>query len=150
MLLPLRGPIVVPSAGLDQKVIWNNWRRPLVALLAMEKPGQRSLLLPGVRDAGSPPAVVFESRRVIAGARRRAVFRDALDLLLLGCVDGLFIEWPRAHVPMLDRYESVMIIAAVNAAMLTYLYVARTFPAWRARRVASTWCANERTRFFKR
>lgn len=116
----------------------------------MEKPGRRILLLPGVRDAGAPPAVVVDSRKVIARARRRAALRDLLDLLLLGCVDGLFLQWPRAHVPGLDRAESILVIGAVNGAMLAYLWLARTVPAWRARRVAGTWCAAERSRFLKR
>jgi hypothetical protein len=115
----------------------------------MEKPGRR-ILLPGVRDAGSPPAVVVDSRKVVARARRRAALRDFLDLALLGCVDGLFLEWPRAHVPMLDRGESVLVIAAINAGMIGCLWLARTVPAWRARRVAGTWCAAERLRFFRR
>lgn len=98
----------------------------------MEKPGRRILLLPGVGDAGAPPAVVVDSRKVIARARRRAALRDLLDLLLLGCVDGLFLEWPRAHVPGLDRAESVLVIAGVNAAMFAYLWLARSIPSWRA------------------
>src|SRR5207253_530715 len=52
----------------------------------MEKPDRRSLL-PGVRDAGTPPAVVIDSRAVIARARRRAAVRDVLDLVLLLCDD---------------------------------------------------------------
>jgi len=115
---------------------------------AMEKPGRR-ILLPGVRNADVPPAVVVDSRKVIARARRRAALRDLLDLMLLGCVDGLFLEWPRAHVPGMDRAESVVVILGVNAAMLAYLWLARAIPAWRARRVAGTWCASERSRFFR-
>jgi len=130
-------------------VIWNFRSRPVAATSAMEKPGRR-ILLPGVRDAGSPPAVVVDSRKVVARARRRAALRDLLDLVLLGCVDGLFLAWPRAHVPMLGRDDSVLIIAAVNAAVIGALYLARAVPAWRARRVAGTWCAAERTRFYRR
>jgi len=111
----------------------------------MEKPDRRSLL-PGVRDAGTPPAVVIDSRAVIARARRRAAVRDVLDLVLLFCVDGLFLGWPRAHVPMLDRADSLAALLLLNAAMVAFVWLTRAFPRWRARRVAATWCAAERTR----
>ena len=112
----------------------------------MEKPDRRSLL-PGVRDAGTPPAVVTDSRAVIARARRRAVVRDVLDLVLLLCVDGLFLGWPRAHVPMLGRDDSLLVLLALNAALIAFLWLTRALPRWRARRVATTWCATERTRY---
>ena len=111
----------------------------------MEKPDRHSLL-PGVRDAGTPPAVVIDSRAVIARARRRASVRDFLDLVLLLCVDGLFLGWPRAHVPMLGREDSLLALLALNGAMIAFLWLARAIPRWRARRVAATWCAAERTR----
>ncbi|HEV2721198.1 MAG TPA: hypothetical protein VG323_14340 [Thermoanaerobaculia bacterium] len=112
----------------------------------MEKPVRRSLL-PGVRDAGTPPAVVIDSRAVVARARRRAAVRDVLDLVLLLCVDGLFLGWPRAHVPLLDRHDSLLALLALNSAMITYLWLSRAFPRWRARRVAATWCPAERARY---
>lgn len=111
----------------------------------MEKPDRRSLL-PGVRDAGTPPAVVIDSRAVISRARRRAAVRDVLDLVLLLCVDGLFLAWPRTHVPMLDRADSMLALFVLNAAMVAFLWLTRAMPRWRARRVAATWCAAERTR----
>ena len=112
----------------------------------MEKPVRRSLL-PGVADVRTPPAVVFQSRRVIVSARRRAVARDIFDLLLLSCVDGLFLRWPRAHVPALDRAHSLLLLAAVNALLVVYVWLARALPRWTARRVATTWCIAERSRF---
>jgi hypothetical protein len=84
---------------------------------------------------------------VIARARRRAVLRDVLDLVLLLCVDGLFLGWPRAHVPMLGREDSLLLLLALNATMIAVLWLARSIPAWRARRVAASWCAAERTRY---
>ena len=111
----------------------------------MEKPDRRSLL-PGVRDAGTPPAVVIDSRVVVARARRRAAFRDVLDLVLLLCVDGLFLGWPRAHVPMLGRNDSLLLLLVLNATTIAFLWLARAIPRWRARRVAATWCAAERSR----
>ena len=113
----------------------------------MEKPARRSLL-PGVADVRTPPAVVFQSRSVIVRARRRAALRDVLDLLLLGCVDGLFLRWPRAHVPGLDRVDSLLVLASVNTMLFLTMWLTRTVPRWRARRVASTWCIAERSRMF--
>lgn len=103
-------------------------------------------LLPGVAGDRVPPAVVFQSRTVITRARRRAAFRDVFDLFLLGFVDALFVQWPGAHVPGLGREQSLMLLAAVNMAMIGVIWLTRTFPRWRARRVASTWCVAERTR----
>jgi len=111
----------------------------------MGKPDRRSLL-PGVRDAGTLPAVIIDSRAVIARARRRAAVRDVLDLVLLLCVDGLFLGWPRTHVPMLGRHDSLLVLLALNAAMIAFLWLSRAMPRWRARRVAATWTAAERAR----
>ncbi len=105
-------------------------------------------LLPGVVSAGIPPRVVFQSQRVIARARRRAIFRDVLDIVLLASVDALFLHWPKAHVPGFDRAGTLLVLFAVNAMMIANLWFARRLPRWRARRVASTWCASERSRFF--
>jgi len=113
----------------------------------MEKPAQR-ILLPGVNDARTPPAVVFQSRTVIAKARRRAALRDVLDLLLLACVDGLFLRWPLAHVPGLDRADSLLLLLAINVMLIAYIWVMRALPRWTARRVAATWCVAEQSRMF--
>ena len=114
----------------------------------MEKPVRR-ILLPGVSDAGVPPPVVIDSRVVVARARRRAIVRDVIDLLLLVCVDGLFLRWPHAHVPFLDRYDSLLVLLGLNAMLVGYVWLARALPRWTARRVASTWSLAERTRFFR-
>jgi hypothetical protein len=114
----------------------------------MEKPVRRSLL-PGVSDAGAPPPVIIDSRAVVARARLRAIVRDVIDLLLLVCVDGLFLRWPLAHVPFLDRYDSLMVLIALNALLLGYVWLARSLPRWTARRVATTWSLAERARFFR-
>jgi hypothetical protein len=105
-------------------------------------------LLPGVSAAANPPAVIVQSRKVIRRARIRAILRDIFDVLLLVGVDWFFIRWPRAHVPFLDRHESVLVLLGVNAALLSYVFLARAVPRWRARRVASTWSFTERARFF--
>lgn len=110
----------------------------------------RSSLLPGIMEQTTPPRVVFESRRVVMSARRRAAFRDVLDLLLLATVDALFMQWPHAHVPLLDREQSVVLLLIANIVCVAWMAWARSLPRWRARRVASTWCAAERNRFFTR
>ena len=112
----------------------------------MERPVRRKLL-PGVSEDGTPPAISCESRRVIASARRRAAFRDTFDLLILAAVDGLFLRWPHAHIPTMGRDQTALIVAAINALVLTYMWSARAFPRWRARRVASTWSISEQNRF---
>jgi hypothetical protein len=50
-------------------------------------------------------------------------------------------------VPFVDRHESVLILVAANAVLIAYVLLARVFPRWRARRVASTWSSTERSRF---
>ena len=115
-------------------------------MTAMEKPARRPLL-PGVSHAESPPDVVFHSRAVVVRARRRALLRDVLDIVLLIAVDYLFVRFPRTHVPLLDRHDSLVLLIGLNVALLVYLWIARSAPKWRARRVASTWCADERVRF---
>jgi hypothetical protein len=105
-------------------------------------------LLPGVSPTQVPPAVVFDSRNAIRRARRRRVYRDLVDVLLLIAVDTLFVRWPSTHVPFLDRQNSLLLLAALNVAVVGYLCLARVIPAWSARRVAATWSAAERTRFF--
>lgn len=114
----------------------------------MKKPARRELL-PGVSEPGAPPEVICETRRIVASARRRAAIRDTFDLLLLTAVDGLFLRWPHAHVPSLDRDQTALIVAAVNALVITYMWTARALPRWRARRVASTWSVTEQNRFVR-
>jgi hypothetical protein len=114
----------------------------------MEKPVRRTLL-PGVSDAAVPPPVVIDSRVVVARARRRAIVRDTVDFLLLVCVDGLFLRYPGAHVPFLDRGDSLMVVVGLNVMLIAYLWLARSIPRWTARRVATTWSLAERTRFFR-
>ncbi len=112
----------------------------------MEKSAPR-VLLPGVSDAGAPPPVVSDSRAVVAKSRRRAIVRDVIDLVLLVSVDWLFVHFPLAHVPFVDRHNSLLILVGLNIVLLGYLWLSREIPRWRARRVAATWGQSERTRF---
>jgi len=109
----------------------------------------RRNLLPGITTDDCPPIAVIESRRAIARARRRAILRDAAQFILLAGVDWLFVRWPYAHIPSFDRGQSLLIVALLNAALLTHAIVSRAFPRWSAQRIARTWCLSERARFFQ-
>ncbi|HUJ14171.1 MAG TPA: hypothetical protein VL284_10330 [Thermoanaerobaculia bacterium] len=110
---------------------------------------QRRSLLPGVSDSTLPPDVRIDSRRIVATARRRALFRETLDLMLLAGVDTFFIRWRHAHVPGIDREHTAIVIAAANALVIGYMWSARALPRWRAWRVSATWSATERRRFLR-
>src|SRR4051812_9595669 len=107
----------------------------------------RKDLLPGVTTPECPPSIVCDSRSAIRRARFRAMARDVAQILLLTGVDYLFIEWPSTHLPFANRHESLLIVAAVNAASLTWLWMSRVMPRWTARRIAATWSPAERRRF---
>lgn len=108
---------------------------------------ERQPLLPGVSAEPCPPAVVFDSRRAVRRARIRAAVIDGAQLALVGGVDWLFLHFRHTHVPLLDRAHSLAILAAVNVLLVAYIVLARTFPRWRAKRVAHTWTPAERARF---
>jgi len=75
--------------------------------------------------------------------------RDVFDLLLLAGVDALFIRWSHAHIPMLDRAATMLVLAIANIALISYLWTVRALPRWRARKLASTWSAAERSKFLR-
>jgi hypothetical protein len=106
----------------------------------------RPKLLPGISHQGCPPVVHCDPRPAITGARRRALFRDVVQLVLVAAVDSLLIRWPAAHVPMLSRFDSVALVVAVNVVMLGSVWLTRVLPKWSARRIAETWCPAERAR----
>jgi len=103
-------------------------------------------MLPGVLPEVPQPIVVNESIHAVRRARRQAMVRDALDVALLIAVDFFFVHWPHARVPFLDRGGSLELLLGVNVLLLAYIWMARAFPRWRARRMASTWSAEEQTR----
>jgi len=107
---------------------------------------RRPVLLPGVADAECPPIVVSDTRIAIMQARRRAALHDILHLILLGAVDTLFLRFPSTHIPALDRHDSLLLLGAVNGAMVAWLWLARVLPRWTARRIATSWSETERQR----
>lgn len=83
-------------------------------------------------------------------ARRRALWRDAVQLALLIGVDALFIRWPESRLPFADRAHSLTLLAGMNAVIAAHVWLARTLPRWRARLVAATWSRSEREKFQQR
>ncbi len=106
-------------------------------------------LLPGVARDACSPAVVVDSTRAIRRARFLAAARDAGQILLLVGVDYFFVHWPSTHVPALDRSTSVLVLAALNAMVMSHIALARLVPRMTAKRIASTWSLRERARFFQ-
>jgi hypothetical protein len=104
-------------------------------------------LLPGITERDCPPRVVCDPRPEIRRARRRALLRDAAQLGLVIAVDALLIRWPAAHVPMMSRADSLMLVAALNAIIAASVWLTRMLPRWSAKRIAATWCPAERSRF---
>ncbi|HEX8172056.1 MAG TPA: hypothetical protein VF824_16075 [Thermoanaerobaculia bacterium] len=104
-------------------------------------------LLPGVTPDACPPAVVCDAHREIRGARRRALLRDVLQIVLLAAVDYLFFRWPEARMPFLGRTASLEALIGMNVVIAAHIWLARAMPRWTARRIAATWCRSERQKF---
>jgi hypothetical protein len=107
-------------------------------------------LLPGVTAAACPPAVVCDARAAIRKARRRALVRDVAQISVLVAVDWLFLRWPEARIPLLDRHQSLRVVEATNAIVAVHLWSMRfLMPKWSAWRAASTWSRTERAKFIR-
>ena len=104
-------------------------------------------LLPGVTTDSCPPRVVCDVRAAIRKARRRAIVRDAVLIVLMAAVDYLVIRWPESRMPFLDRAGSLTFLQWVNILVVADLWLMRALPKWWARRIAETWCRAERERF---
>jgi len=104
-------------------------------------------LLPGVSTTTCPPRVVYDAHTAIRRARRRAWWRDGMQLALLVAVDWLFVYWPESRMPFLDRGQSLAFLRGMNAVLLAHIWLSRALPKWWAKRIASTWCRSERERF---
>lgn len=104
-------------------------------------------LLPGVVTTSTPPRVACDAHAAIRRARRRAWLRDGLQFVLLAAVNWLFVYWPDARMPFVDRDTSVMLLRGVNVAILGHMWLVRMLPRWTARRIAATWSRSERDKF---
>ena len=104
-------------------------------------------LLPGALGPDSArPANGFHPHELIRSERRRAILRQCGDGLALLALDALVLNWHEARLPFATREFSVALLAFANAGLLAWFLTAMKLPQWRARRIASTWCANERKR----
>lgn len=104
-------------------------------------------LLPGVTTEECPPRVVCDAKAAIRAARRRAIIRQTLQVVLILAVDYLFIRWPESRMPFLDRAESLNLLRVVNVLVVADLWLSRALPKWSAKRIAATWSRKERERF---
>ncbi|HYC59811.1 MAG TPA: hypothetical protein VEK79_09615 [Thermoanaerobaculia bacterium] len=104
-------------------------------------------LLPGVESDRCPPPVLCDAHAAIRKARRRALVRDIVLIVLIAAVDYLFIRWPESRMPFLERDGSLTMLRWVNVLVLADLWLMRALPKWSARRIAGTWCRSERERF---
>lgn len=105
-------------------------------------------MLPGAGGPETaPPIARFDARTAVRRARLRADLYDLLDLAILFAVNVMFLWWEAAHVPMLSRDTSLLILLAVNGIYVISWLRTRYFPKLKARRVASTWSPAERSRF---
>ena len=107
-------------------------------------------LLPGITEEGRAPAIRCDSRRVIRRARRVAFARDVAQLIVVAGLDFFFAAVPSTHIPFTDRPRSLAILALFNVGVAAYAVLCRKVPHWNARRMASTWSADERRRFGSR
>ena len=105
-------------------------------------------LLPGVTAVACPPSIVCDARGAIRKARRRALARDIAQVTVLLAVDWLFLRWPEARVPLLDRQQSLRVVEGTNLLVAVQLFCVRyLFPQLSAWRAAATWSRAERKRF---
>lgn len=103
--------------------------------------------IPGVLGPDScAPEAVFDARRAIRRARRRANLSDALDFSVLIGVNLLMAFWEQARIPFLSRDTSVLIVLLANVFHVFDWVMKRHLPLWRARFIASSWSREERAR----
>ena len=106
--------------------------------------------LPGVDpDADFRPARKIDAKREIDGARRAANHTDLVDLLCLFAVDAVFFAWQAAHIPGLDRRQSMYVLLVLHLVVAIHVIIRRKLPEWRARRIAATWEKQEQARYRK-
>ena len=92
---------------------------------------------------------VFRPHELIRTERRRAILKQCCDGLALLALDALVINWHDARLPFTSREFSVALLAFANAGYLAWFLAAMKLPQWRARRIASTWCENERKKLVR-
>ena len=103
-------------------------------------------LLPGVSPERSRPAVRCNSRSILTRARRTAIVRECIQAVLIIAIDVLFVVFPNTHVPLMTRGQSMNLLLLFHAVIGAQVLLCRMIPVWRARRIASSWSADERRR----
>src|ERR1051326_4893956 len=91
-------------------------------------------LLPGITSDSCPPVVVCDAHAGMRKARRRALWRDAVQVPLLLGVDALFIRWPESRLPFAGRAQSLMLLSFMNVAIGAHVWLPRTLSRLRAPR----------------
>lgn len=104
-------------------------------------------LLPGVVP---PSRAAFDAsavRKSVEQARQRAAVEDLLDFVVLIVVNLTFLLWPNAHIPVVGRDGTTLVLLLANAAAVWGYTKTRILPRIQARRIAGSWSADERARF---
>jgi hypothetical protein len=105
-------------------------------------------LLPGVQPrGGARPSPTYDGRKAVVKARRSANLRDVIDSAILIGIDAMFFFWRDAHIPGLSRHDSLWVLFFAHIGIAIWVMAVRVVPAWRARKIASTWEVQERERF---
>ncbi|HUO83905.1 MAG TPA: hypothetical protein VM534_02225 [Thermoanaerobaculia bacterium] len=102
-------------------------------------------LLPGVRRPrrNSPAGIVD-----VQQSRNRADLSDLVDLMILIVINLFFMQWENARLPLVSRDVSLVALLATNAFYVWGWFRSRILPLWRTRRIVSTWCSEEKSRFY--
>lgn len=102
-------------------------------------------LLPGVQPKhGAARSTTYDGRHSVRRARFREDLRDLVDLIILGCVDSMFLAWDAAHIPGFTREATLTLMLFVTAGVAFFLIVRRLLPLLQARWIAGTWSEHER------
>lgn len=104
-------------------------------------------LIPGVEPPRRAPVDGGTIARELQRVRHRAAVEDLLDCAVLIVIDLIFLLWPGARIPFLDRDATLALLLLANLVTIAGYVWTRAVPRWRARRIAMTWSAVERTRF---
>ncbi len=107
-------------------------------------------LIPGVEPRRRSSVDGDSIARELARARHRAAVEDLLDCAVLIVIDLLFLLWPEAKIPFLDRDATLTLLLFANVLTVAGYVWTRALPGWKARRIAMTWSAAERARFSAR
>lgn len=104
-------------------------------------------LLPGVEGPEPRRVTAADFERDLLAARRRTAAEELLDCAMLILINVMFLMWPHAEIPLLDRQGTLVLLLLVDFGFVAAYVHARFVPRYRARRIATSWSAAERARF---